>query len=345
MQNSDASDTPRERVLAALPDDLDGVVLETPGVVSWYLGGARTSVPLGGDSVVAVLVGREGDEVRCHVMEAERLLAEEGIGDAIAVDWTEPLVPESWRNDPRIAPERRLEAQLRVARASLTDIEVERYRALGAEVSRAVTSVAAATTAGDAERSIAGHLAHSLYSLGAEPVVLLVAGSARLGYRHPLPTSAPLGERAMLVVGARRHGLTVNLTRWVQFSGPEHENEPGIRAVEAEILDATRPGAALADLLVTLRRAYPANGFDPEEWHRHHQGGPTGYLGRDPKVTPSTGGVVAERQAFSWNPSAPGVKVEDTVLATASGVELLTHDPAWPTTTVAGRPRPLTMRL
>ncbi|TXN31575.1 peptidase M24 [Lacisediminihabitans profunda] len=319
-------------------------MLETPAVVSWYLGGARTSVPLGGASVVAVLVGRDGDEVRCHVMEAERLIAEEGITDATAVDWMQPLVPEEWRRNPRIRSEEQLESELRIVRSSLTEIEADRYRTLGAEVAAALTTVAAATRPGDTERSVAGDLADNLFSLGAEPVVLLVAGASRVGYRHPLPTAAALGERAMLVVGARRHGLIVNLTRWVQFSGSEHPGESGIRTVEADVLDATVPGAAIADVFAVLLASYAANGF-PDEWRHHHQGGPTGYLGRDPKVTLSTTGVIAERQAFAWNPSAQGVKVEDTVLATSAGIELLTRDPAWPTVEVAGRPRPLTMHL
>ena len=337
--------TPRERVLAVLPADVDGVVLESAGAVSWYLGGARVSVPLGGPSTVAVLVARDGDEVRCHVMEADRLRDEEGVTGAVAVDWAEHLVPDDWRRNPRLRSEHDLEVALRAARAPLTETEVLRYRALGAEAAGAVTAVARELRPDSTERTVAGDLAASLYALGAEPVVLLVAGAHRLGYRHPLPTSAPLGERAMLVVGARRHGLIVNLTRWVRFGGAEHPGETGIRRVEADVLAATVPGTPLATAFATLQRAYPAHGFDRDEWRRHHQGGPTGYVGRDPKTTPETAGVVAERHAFAWNPSAPGLKVEDTVIAASTGLELLTHDPAWPAVDVDGRPRPLTLQL
>src|SRR5258705_456881 len=45
-------------------------------------------------------------------------------------------------------------------------------------------------------------------------------------------------------------------------------------------------------------------------------------------------------QAFAWNPSAPGVKVEDTVVVGRDGVEVLSRDPAWPTVEAAGRIRP-----
>ena len=332
----------REQVLALLPAHADGVVLESPGVVSWYLGGARVSVPFGGPSVVVVLVARAGDQVRSHVMEAHRLREEEGVADAVAVPWDAPLVPDAWRRDPRYLSESDLDEQLRSARASLDDTDVSRYRALGLEVAAAVTSVARTLGPAHSERDVAGALAAQVLALGAEPVVLLVAGRSRLGHRHPLPTSSPLGDRAMLVVGARRHGLIVNLTRWVGAPDPR---EAALLAVEAAVLDATVPGAAFSSVFSTLQAAYPASGFAADEWRNHHQGGPTGYLGRDPKVTPTTVGMIAERQAFAWNPSAPGLKVEDTVLATSAGIELLTHDPAWPAVTVSGRSRPTTLRM
>ena len=332
--------TRHAEVVALLPDDAEGLVLESAAVVAWYLDGARTTVPIGGASVLVVLVARDGHEIRCPVMELERLRREEGVTEAVAVPWTEPLVPETWARDRAILREHDLDAELRAARASLTPAEVERYRTLGRDAAVAMTRVASGLRPDDTERVAAGRLAEAVYAIGAEPVVLLVAGERRLPHRHPLPTTAPLGQRAMLVLGARRHGLIVNLTRWVGRPDPAEQQ---LLAVEAAVLDATHAGTPLADVLVTLQRAYPANGFDGDEWRNHHQGGPTGYLGRDPKVTPDTPGLVAEHQAFAWNPSAPGLKAEDTVLTTRGGVEILTHDPAWPTIAIAGRPRPQTM--
>jgi Xaa-Pro dipeptidase len=55
---------------------------------------------------------------------------------------------------------------------------------------------------------------------------------------------------------------------------------------------------------------------------------------------PRTDHVAVERQAFAWNPSGAGFKVEDTILATAAGVEILSPDPDWPCLEVAGRQRP-----
>ena len=87
--------------------------------------------------------------------------------------------------------------------------------------------------------------------------------------------------------------------------------------------------------------AYGRAGFDRDEWRRHHQGGAAGYAGRDPRGTPAVTDPVQVDQAFAWNPTAAGAKVEDTVLVRADGIEVLTVDPRWPTTRVAGRDRPI----
>jgi Xaa-Pro aminopeptidase len=44
--------------------------------------------------------------------------------------------------------------------------------------------------------------------------------------------------------------------------------------------------------------------------------------------------------ALAWNPSLPGAKIEDTVLATERGIEILTVDPQWPTFEFMNRARP-----
>ena len=67
--------------------------------------------------------------------------------------------------------------------------------------------------------------------------------------------------------------------------------------------------------------------------------------GRDPRVTAAVTDTVVLDQAFTWNPSGPGVKIEDTVQLTESGLRVLTVDPRWPSTTVNGLDRPVTLQL
>ena len=152
------------------------------------------------------------------------------------------------------------------------------------------------------------------------------------------------GTTALLVACARRSGLIANATRWVSFAplGPAGTDAVArIRAVETTFLSATRPGRTLGEVFAAGVRAYGEQGFRSDKWTRHHQGGPTGYAGRDPVATPDSAVPVVQWQAFAWNPSAPGVKTEDTVLLGDGGLEVLTADGDWPTTPDRrGLPRP-----
>src|SRR5207245_9099976 len=113
-----------------------------------------------------------------------------------------------------------------------------------------------------------------------------------------------------------RDGLVASVTRWVAFDAgtPEElDAEARIAAVEADTFRATVPGARLNEVFQEIQAAYVRHGFGPEQWTLHHQGGPAGYAGRDPRVTADTTDAVVLNQPFTWNPSGPGVKIEDTV--------------------------------
>ncbi|GAB2601721.1 M24 family metallopeptidase [Kocuria himachalensis] len=340
----------RRRVLRVLDaHGVDAVLLQSHSAVSWYLDGARVHVSLAGPPVAAVLVHRDGDEVVTSANEAARLVAEELPADVRLheVPWHGSLTaPEDWFPAARsmaVASEDCVAAPLRAARASLLPGEAQRYERLCRDAATVLTGALGRATPRTTERELAAGLTAELVRAGAEPLVVLCGGVDRLPHRHPLPTAGPLGRRAMAVVCARRGGLIANVTRWVRF-GPadpaETDAEARIAEVEADVLDALRPGLPLADLLPVLRRSYPRHGFDAGEWTRHHQGGPAGYAGRDPRLAPGVPDRVHEHQAFTWNPSAPGAKIEDTVLLGPDGVRPLSVDPEWPVLRVRGRDRP-----
>jgi Xaa-Pro aminopeptidase len=336
---------------------IETILLTSHGAVSWYLDGARTHVSLTGEPVVAVAVRPDGDELFVFANEADRLIAEE-LGEADAalvhrVPWHQPLVPTI----AGALHESDLADELRAARASLLPAELARYRALCAEVASVLTDVATATSPDLRERDAAAALAAALVARGIDPLVVLVAGDGRAHYRHPLPTETRLGGYAMLVACGRRNGLIANATRWVQWE-PANTGRPGrargggpssaaalrILEVEARFLEATRPGVRIGDVFAAGTAAYAEHGFEADEWQRHHQGGAAGYAGRDPRGMMSTDDLVQQNHAFTWNPTAPGTKVEDTVLVNSSGVEVLTVDERWPVVEVAGRARPVPLR-
>jgi hypothetical protein len=82
-------------------------------------------------------------------------------------------------------------------------------------------------------------------------------------------------------------------------------------------------------VLARGRAQYAAEGH-PGEWELHHQGGLTGYRGRERFATPGEPLTLGPSQAVAWNPSLTRVKSEDTALVTADGPELLTLTSRWP---------------
>ncbi|WP_368497651.1 M24 family metallopeptidase [Herbiconiux sp. A18JL235] len=345
--------------LAALLDarGADRLQLTTAENLAWFFDGARVAVPLSGPPVFTATVHRSGRvQVAAFANELDRL-AEEELGDDVeltAVPWHSPLPiaggPGECLSDVELAGE------LRAARAELLPLERLRFSGLGADLARAATRILSTADPAESERELAARAAGEVVALGADPVVLLVAGEGRVHHRHPLPSDAPLGGRAMLALGARRHGLVASLTRWVGFATPGAPSaeglEPRERAlleVEADALAATRPGRRLGEVLSDIAVSYERHGLGSDAWLGHHQGGPTGYLGRDPRATPGARDLVVSGQAFAWNPSVRGHKVEDTVIVDDDGcgdrtVTVLTVDPEWPTVAVNGLRRPAALR-
>jgi Xaa-Pro dipeptidase len=333
-----------DAVLAA--HDLDALVLRDPANLAWYLGGARVHV-VPGEPIAELTVARAGEELRTTAIEAPRLRAEELGADAPplrVLPWWEPLDARAGGSDRPRPGERDVSVDVMAARSALTDPEVERYRALCRDTAAATGAALRDAGAADSEFGLAGRAARHLYERAVEPVVMLVAGAERLPlHRHPLPTGKPLGERAMLVVCGRRAGLICAVTRMRAFTPltvAERERYAGLLRVEAAYLDATRAGARIGAIVAAGTSAYAGNGFAAGEWHAHHQGGPTGYTTRDYLADPGTDRVAVDRQAFAWNPSGGGFKVEDTVLIAGDELEVLSFDPDWPAVAVAGRQRP-----
>ncbi|WP_307807357.1 M24 family metallopeptidase [Naasia sp. SYSU D00948] len=334
----------RARVLEILDrHKADSVLLTTAAAVNWYLDGARTHVSLAAPPIVAVRVGRHGDVVHLTGNERDRMLREELPEDVEvrARDWWLPAPADG-------IAEAAIAAELRAARSALLPTESARFAALGRRAAEALTDALEGATPDMTEAALAARVTGLVASRGMDSLVVLVGGESRSEHRHPLPTPSPIGRRAMVVLCARRWGLIANLTRWIRF-GPataeEEDSEARILEVEADAFAVTRAGAAVSDALAEIAAAYPRHGFPPVEWTRHHQGGPAGYDGRDPRAVPGLPDVFAPRAHVTWNPSAAGAKVEDTVVIEGGIVTPLTVDPRWPTTPVRGVARPSVLQL
>jgi Xaa-Pro aminopeptidase len=102
-------------------------------------------------------------------------------------------------------------------------------------------------------------------------------------------------------------------------------------AVDRAYLAASQAGATLGEAFRAGEQAYTAAGYYGD-WEEHHQGGITGYAGREVFATEDSDTTIDSGTVLAWNPTVPGAKSEDTVLLSGGGHELLTRNPApaWP---------------
>lgn len=315
---------------------------------AWVTAGGDATLALAADTGAAeVLVTRDEAVILTDESEAERLRQEQvaaGFSFHIA-PWSEPELREthvlgaaggaavlSDRPSHGDAP---LPASLRLRRMVMNPAEQARYRALGADAAAAMSEVLRAARPGWTEFELAANGARALWARGIQPALVLAAGAQRLArFPHAAPTHAPIGQRASLRFGARRHGLYANLTRTVSF-GPLPDqlraDHAALLQVEATGLDAVRPGNSLAAVYHAFDAAY-RHANRPDAIRAQDQGGITGYAARELLATPSTATGLETGMALAFNPGFAGIRSEDTFLLGPDGLEVLTLDPAWPST-------------
>jgi Xaa-Pro aminopeptidase len=165
------------------------------------------------------------------------------------------------------------------------------------------------------------------------PTVNLVATDQRIfDYRHPVPTDKKLDKYAMLILCGRQYGLVCSITRLIHFGSLSEELKGKAQAVaqiDAAMITATRPGIQMNRIFEVGQKEYELTGYK-DEWRKHHQGGPAGYLPREIIVNEKTDIPVAEGHVFAWNPSISGVKSEDTFLVGPEESHFLTEIEDWP---------------
>jgi len=330
---------------------LDGVLLATHHNIAWLTSGRGNRIDASREAgTPRLLVAADGRRfVLANAIEMPRLLDEALAG----LDYTPVEYPWTDDQDPAFAvaaaralmkngaaigadwplPDTRgVEPLLMRARCRLTDGEIERYRALGRDAGLALGHVCRALSPGDVEIDIARAVADAAAGVRARAVVALVGSDERLRrYRHPVPTAAPWKHVVMTALCAERDGLIVSLSRVVAAGGPADlgARTRAAATVFGAVLHATRPGVTAPHLYATLVSAYAGVGYAGEEL-KHHQGGAIGYRAREWVAHPRSVEVVEERQAFAWNPTIAGTKVEDTALVIGNHLEVITSTPDWP---------------
>ena len=324
----------------------EGVLFASQASFAWITAGGHDHISLGeAAGVGAVLVTPEEAYLLTTNIEVGRLLEEELGGVSFtAIDWpwhdsSRPRSIVAELCDPaRSASDIGVygvptAADLAELRFTLLPPEIGRYRRLGRDAAASVEEACRATAPGDTELEVAGRVAMECSRRNILPLVNLVASDARIArYRHPLPTGNRVGRTLLVALTGRRHGLHASLTRMVSFGPLDAElafRQSAVSRVDARMILESRPGASLAEVMRRGMDQYASEGF-PDEWRMHHQGGLTGYAGREVFATPTAGHRLGTNQVVAWNPSITRVKSEDTVLVANTGVDVLTRTDQWP---------------
>ncbi|HEX8566542.1 MAG TPA: M24 family metallopeptidase [Pyrinomonadaceae bacterium] len=339
------------KMLAA--ENLGGVLLNSQPNFAWLTGGANNGVDGSRENGAASLFIRSDGKrfVLASRIEMPRILAEEisaGDFEPIEFGWEDEkasanfltnrvfdLLTEDKNFGSDIAfgaDVRTIESAIARCRYQLTETEIERYRQLGKDAGTIIGNLAKTLAPGQTELEIARLASEALAQKNIRSVVTLVAADERLEkFRHPVPTHKKWEKTVMIVVCARREGLIASLSRIVcagKASEGLKQKTQACAEVNAQILAATKPGETGAQLYKTAAAAYERVGF-AGEINSHHQGGATGYRTRDWVAHPSSTEVVGSDQAFAWNPSISGTKIEETLVCRDNSIEVLTASPDW----------------
>jgi antitoxin VapB len=344
-----------ERLVKMLSaEDLGGVLLNAQHNFAWMTGGRSNAVNRSIENGACFLLVRADGKrfVLANNIEMPRILAEEvsenkfepvefswqdekASGDFV-IEKAESLLGgnKSLVSDLFINPATRpLESSIARCRYALTEAETERFRSLGRHASAALSDLFKDIQPGETELEIAGKVKAALAAYGIESVVTLVGADERIErFRHPVPTSNVWKKTLLIAVCAKRDGLIASLSR-IACAGkiPDdlQRKTEACAYVYAGFLSATSSGATGAEIYKTAAKAYADKGFG-KEINLHHQGGAAGYKSRDWVAHPASAEIVQDSQAFAWNPSITGTKVEGTILINGDWIEFLTPPYGFP---------------
>ena len=204
--------------------------------------------------------------------------------------------------------------------------------------SRAFEQTVARIKPGVSERDLASELEYRMRRLGADKPSFetIVASGIRSALPHAQPTAARLtpGDLVVVDMGAFQDGYASDMTRMLSVGPPTAKVKRMYRAVlEAQLaaIDAVRPGVTTVSVDRAARRVLAGYGLDHCFIHSTGHGlgleihEPPRLGKRDPyRLSP---GMAITIEPGAYIEGFGGVRIEDTVVVTGSGCEILTPTP------------------
>jgi antitoxin VapB len=217
----------------------------------------------------------------------------------------------------------------------LNETEIQRIIGLGDLVAKTLVAAANLLKPGVTEAAVAASIHERILREGALSDLIFAAFDERISkFRHCKPGDTGFEKNALLSITASRKGLFVSATRLASIAPTIEELEEETRIankIEAAAILASQAGVTSGEVFETMRNTYEKHNL-PDGWREHHLGGPSGFRGRDAKVTPGGKYILKAGQPFVYNPVVGAGKSEDTFLRLPGSDELLclTKDDLWP---------------
>jgi len=216
--------------------------------------------------------------------------------------------------------------------------EVALIREAVAQAERAFTIVRAGFSPSQTERQIQNELEYNMRRLGASGVAFpsIVAAGPRAALPHAVPTDQPVGDAVCLLLdwGAKARGYCCDLTRVLV----RNRIPPKLRTIYQVVFEAQkaaismiRPGVPAAEVDRAARSVI--ENAHLSRYFNHGLGHGLGLqVHEEPRLSPTSkdtlrAGMVITIEPGIYIPGFGGVRLEDDVLVTRDGCEVLTRVP------------------
>ena len=213
--------------------------------------------------------------------------------------------------------------------------EIERIRRSVRTNSEAFESTVKSIRPGVSEMAIAAELEFKMRRLGAEKAAFetIVASGARTALPHAQPSQQQTAVNELLLIdmGSCQNGYMSDMTRMLFLGRPSHRVRSIYRAVlnaQLAAIDTVRAGVTAGQVDRKARQVLESEGLAKEFVHSTGHG-----LGLEIHEPPRVGkkdptrleaGMVITIEPGAYVRGFGGVRIEDTVLVTKNGCEVLT---------------------
>lgn len=189
--------------------------------------------------------------------------------------------------------------------------------------------------AGMTQQELGRNLSQAFQKLGYNGGALVLFGESS-AYPHGLEKPRALEEGQIVLIdgGTNVHGYQSDITRTVAFGTPSAEAQKVydiVREAQARALKAAKPGVKAGAIDMVARNYITAQGYGPDyKYFTHRLGHGIGLEGHEwPYLVRGSDVVLRPGMSFSDEPGIYqygkfGVRLEDIMVITESGAELLT---------------------